>query len=67
MPLTAIKLKFLRHYLRTLGDTEDEDAWERNYIKTPGEARVMTLWTTSREMSDDHLAKKLREKLIDKL
>lgn len=67
MPLTAIKLRFLRHYLRTLGDTADEDDWERRFIKAPGEARVMTLWTTARELSDDDLAKKLRERLIDKL
>jgi hypothetical protein len=31
------------------------------------EARVMMLSNTHREMDDDQLAKKLREKLIDKL
>ncbi|GAX00273.1 glycosyl hydrolase 115 family protein [Secundilactobacillus mixtipabuli] len=64
VPLSVEKLKFLRQYLRTLGDSDDEDDWERRFIKTPSEARVMTLWTTRRELSDDKLADKLREILI---
>ena len=67
IPLTVNKLRFLRQYIRALGDGDDEDVWERKFIKAPAEARVMTLWTTSREMSDEKLAKKLRERLIDKL
>ncbi|MRH46448.1 hypothetical protein GIX82_06590 [Lactobacillus reuteri] len=67
VPLTVKKLKFLRQYLRNLGDTADEDDWERRFVKLPGDARVMTLWTTHREMSDAKLADKLREILIDKL
>lgn len=67
IPLTVYKLKFLRQYIRNLGDTADEDDWERRFVKLPGDARVMTLWTTQREMSDEHLADKLREILIDKL
>ncbi|MCT3400687.1 glycosyl hydrolase 115 family protein [Lentilactobacillus hilgardii] len=67
VPLSVIQLRFLRHYIRTLGDGDDEDEWERNFIKTPSEARVMTLWTTRRELSDDQIAAKLRERLIDHL
>lgn len=67
MPLAAKKLKFLRQYIRTLGDSDDEDRWERQLIMATSEARVMMLSNTHREMDDDQLAKKLREKLIDKL
>lgn len=65
VPLTVHKLKFLRQYIRAIGDTADEDGWERRFVKLPGDARVMTLWTTYREMSDKHLADKLREALND--
>lgn len=67
MSLAAKKLKFLRQYIRTLGDSDDEDRWERQLIMATSEARVMMLSNTHREMDDDQLAKKLREKLIDKL
>lgn len=67
VPLAVYKLKFLRQYIRNLGDTADEDDWERRFVKVPSEARIMTLWTTHREMSDELLADKLREILIDQL
>lgn len=63
VPLTINKLRFIRQYIRTIGDTADEDGWERHFIKLPGDARVMLLWTTHRELNDDQLANKLRESL----
>ena len=67
VPLAVEQLKFLRHYIRTFGDGDDQDEWERNFIKAPSEARVMTLWTTAREFSDDQMAAKLQEYLVDHL
>jgi hypothetical protein len=67
VPLAVSQLKFLRHYLRTLGDSDDEDKWEHHFIKATAEARVMTLSNTRPAMSDDKLAEKLRERLIDHL
>ncbi|KRM43904.1 hypothetical protein FEZ41_12725 [Lentilactobacillus parafarraginis] len=67
VPLAVEQLKFLRHYIRTFGDGDDQDEWERNFIKAPSEARVMTLWTTAREFSDDQMAAKLQEYLVDRL
>lgn len=67
VPLAVSQLKFLRHYLRVLGDSDDEDGWEHHFVKATAEARVMTLSNTRPAMGDDQLAKKLRERLIDHL
>ncbi|ERL65246.1 glycosyl hydrolase 115 family protein [Schleiferilactobacillus shenzhenensis] len=63
--LDAIKLRRLRSYLRVLGDGPDEDQWERKYLMEPSDARVMLLSNTHLALSDDYIAKKLREQLID--
>ena len=63
--LNAIKLRRLRSYLRVLGDGSDEDVWERKYLMEPADARVMLLSNTHLALSDDQIAKKLREQLID--
>jgi hypothetical protein len=55
----------LRSYLRVLGDGSDEDVWERKYLMEPADARVMLLSNTHLALSDDQIAKKLREQLID--
>ena len=54
--LNAIKLRRLRSYLRV---------WERKYLMEPADARVMLLSNTHLALSDDQIAKKLREQLID--
>lgn len=63
--LNAVKLRRLRSYLRVLGDGPDEDQWERKYLMEPADARVMLLSNTHLALSDDQIAKKLREQLID--
>ncbi len=67
VPLAVSQLKFLRHYLRVLGDGDDLDQWEHHFVKATAEARVMTLSNTKPAMNDDQLAEKLRERLIDHL
>lgn len=67
VPLAVAQLRFLRHYLRVLGDSDDEDKWEHHFIKATAEARVMTLSNTRPTMNDDKLAEKLHERLDDHL
>ncbi|MFT8337254.1 hypothetical protein [Schleiferilactobacillus harbinensis] len=43
-------------------DGPDEDQWER---QEPADARVMLLATTHMTLTDDYIAKKLREQAID--
>lgn len=63
--LNAKKLRVLRSYLRTMGDGSDEDQWERKYLMETIDSRVMLLSNTHLALSDEQLAKKLREQLID--
>jgi hypothetical protein len=65
IPLAIKQISFIRHYIRTIGDNADLDAWERKFLKTPSEARIMTLWTIRPELSDEYLASKLHEKFLE--
>lgn len=63
--LNSIKLRRLRSYLRVLGDSSDEDKWERNYLMENSDSRVMLLSNTHLALSDDQIARKLREQIIN--
>jgi hypothetical protein len=65
--LTNIKLTVycfdtLRRYLRVFGDSPYFYSWEKEYILSDGESKVMLLATTKNQLEDDELAEFLRKK-----
>lgn len=63
--LTIQVLKTLAGYLRITGDGPDEDQWERHYLMTKGDARIMLLSNTHQAYDDHELASRLLAKGIE--
>ncbi|MGN7941573.1 glycosyl hydrolase 115 family protein [Virgibacillus sp. 6R] len=60
--LTNYTLETVRRFLRMYGDGPSFYNWEKRYLTSVEESSVMLLTNKSKQLSDDNLIKKLKEK-----